>query len=107
MSYGTIRISDAARGTLRQLARAEGKSMLALVDEAVETLRRQRFLEQVNAAYATLRSDPRAWEEVECERREWDVTLGDGLVAAEGRAPYGKRSRSESGARGGRRRKRS
>jgi hypothetical protein len=27
-----------------ELARAEGKSMLAVVDEAVETLRRQRFL---------------------------------------------------------------
>ena len=93
MSYGTIRISDTARGTLRELARAEGKSMLALIDEAVEVLRRQRFLEQVNAAYAALRDDPRAWEEIEAERREWDVTLPDGLVAAEGRAPYKARSR--------------
>ena len=42
MGYGTVRISDAARGTLRELARAEGKSMLALLDEAVEVLRRQR-----------------------------------------------------------------
>jgi len=107
MAYGTIRISDAARGTLRDLARAEGKSMLALVDEAVETLRRQRFLEQVNAAYASLREDPRAWEEIEAERREWDATLGDGLIAAEGRAQYEKRPRlgRVSGAR--RRRKRS
>ena len=88
MGYGTIRISDTARGTLRALARAEGKSMLALIDEAVEALRRQRFLEQVNAAYAALRDDPRAWEDVEAERREWDVTLADGLVAAEGRTAY-------------------
>jgi hypothetical protein len=67
--------------------------MLALVDEAVETLRRQRFLEQVNAAYASLRKDPRSWDEIEAERREWDATLGDGLIAAESRAPHGKRSR--------------
>jgi hypothetical protein len=93
MGYGTIRISDTARGTLRELARAEGKSMLALIDEAVEVLRRQRFLEQVNAAYAALRDDPRAWEEIEAERREWDVTLPDGLVAAEGRASYKTRPR--------------
>jgi hypothetical protein len=93
MGYATIRISDTARGTLRELARAEGKSMLALIDEAVEVLRRQRFLEQVNAAYAALRNDPRTWEEVEAERREWDVTLPDGLVAAEGRAPYKARPR--------------
>jgi len=94
MGYGTIRISDTARGTLRELARAEGKSMLALVDEAVETLRRQRFLEQVNAAYASLRDDPRAWEDVEAERSTWDVALADGLVAAEERPPYEARPRA-------------
>ena len=93
MGYGTIRISNAARGTLRELARTEGKSMLALLDEAVEALRRQRFLEQVNDAYAALRDDPRAWEEVQAERREWDVTLDDGLVAAEGRTAYKARAR--------------
>jgi hypothetical protein len=106
MGYGTVRISDSARGTLRQLARAEGKSMLALVDEAVEALRRQRFLEQVNAAYATLRGDPRAWEETEAERREWDVTLGDGLVAAEDRPAYAGRLPSGKEGRTGRRRRR-
>jgi predicted transcriptional regulator len=100
MGYGTIRISDSARDTLRDLARAEGRSMLALIDEAVEALRRQRFLEQVNAAYATLRDDPRAWADVEAERSAWDATLADGLVAAEGRAAYGARPR------GGRKRKR-
>ena len=61
--------------------------MLALLDEAVETLRRQRFLERLNTAYATIRSDAREWETVENERREWDVTLPDGLAVAEGRAP--------------------
>jgi len=100
MGYGTVRISDAARGTLRDLARAEGKSMLALLDEAVEALRRRRFLEQVNVAYAALRDDPKAWEELDAERREWDATLADGLVAAEGRTPY----KARSGA--GRKRKR-
>ena len=100
MGYGTVRISDSARGTLRALARAEGKSMLALLDEAVEVLRRQRFLEQVNAAYAALRDDPDAWSQVEAERGEWDGTLSDGLLAAEGRSPYEAKSRA------GKRRKR-
>ena len=88
MGYGTIRISDSAHGTLRELARAEGKPMLAVLDEAVEALRRQRFLEQVNAAYASLRANAAAWNAVEGERREWDVTLGDGLAVAEGRSRY-------------------
>ena len=88
MGYGTIRISDTAHGTLQEMSRAEGKPMAALLDEAVEALRRQRFLEQVNAAYAALRSDARAWDAIEQERREWDATLPDGLAVAEGRAPY-------------------
>ena len=97
MSYGTTRISAAAHGILRQLAKAEGKSILALLDEAVEALRRQRFLEQVNAAYAILRADPGTWAAVERERRAWDATLGDGLTLAEGRPAYGARSRPKRG----------
>ena len=65
MGYGTIRISDTAHGTLQKMSRAEGKPMAALLDEAVEALRRQRFLEQVNTAYAALRSDARR---VGCDR---------------------------------------
>ena len=67
--------------------------MLALLDEAIEALRRQRFLEQVNVAYATLRADPRSWKAIEGERREWEVTLPDGLAVAEGREPCETRSR--------------
>ncbi len=88
MGYGTIRISSSSHGVLRDLAKAEGKPMLALLDEAVEALRRQRFLKELNAAYATLRADPRAWEAVEVERRAWDATLPDGLAVAEGRGRY-------------------
>lgn len=95
MGYGTTRISTAAHVILRELSKAEGKPMLALLDEAVEALRRQRFLEQVNAAYATLRADPRTWAAIESERRAWDVTLSDGLAVAEGRAPYRVRKRSK------------
>jgi len=93
MGYGTIRISDGAHGTLREMSRSEGKPMATLLDEAVETLRRQRFLEQVNAAYAALRANPATWESIEAERREWDTTLPDGLAVAEGQAPYGAPSR--------------
>ena len=87
MGYGTIRISDGAHGTLREMSRSEGKPMATLLDEAVETLRRQRFLEQVNAAYAALRGrTPPRGRSIEAERREWDATLPDGLAVAEGRS---------------------
>jgi len=88
MGYGTTRISATAHEVLRELSKAEGKPMAALLDEAVEALRRQRFLEGVNAAYAALRSDPGAWSTIADERRAWDATLHDGLAVAEGRAPY-------------------
>jgi hypothetical protein len=96
MGYGTTRISAQAHHVLKELAQAEGRPMAALLDEAVEALRRQRFLESVNAAYASLRSDPRAWRAIEEERQAWDLTLPDGLATAEGRAPYKARSRSKS-----------
>lgn len=95
MDYGTTRISASAHQVLRALSKAEGKPMLALLDEAVEALRRQRFLEQVNAAYAALRADPRSWGAIEAERRAWDVTLQDGLAVAEGRGRYEARSRAK------------
>lgn len=93
MAQGTTRISAAAHGILRELSEAEGKPMSALLDEAVETLRRQRFLERVNAAYAALRSDPAAWADIVEERRAWEPTLSDGLAVAEGASPYGERKR--------------
>lgn len=100
MGYGTVRISDDSHGTLRDLARTEGISMQALLDEAVEMLRRRRFLEQLNTAYAELRSDPKAWSEIEAQRGEWDSTLLDGLLVRESpRASYGKASRPRRKAR--------
>ena len=95
MQHGTTRISASAHQTLRELSKAEGRPMLALLDEAVEALRRQRFLERVNAAYAALRTDPRTWKDIEGERRAWEATLSDGLSGAEGRAPYDGRSRAK------------
>ena len=88
MVHTTVRISEAARDTLRQMSEASGKPMQALLDEAIEALRRTRFLEQVNAAYATVRGDSKTWAAMEAERRQWDGTLLDGLEVHEGKAPY-------------------
>jgi predicted secreted protein len=90
-----VRISDSAHEILREMAQIEGRSMQALLEEAVETLRRKRFLEQVNAGYASLRTDAKAWTAVERERREWDRTLLDGLTVHEpgGRYDAGRKRR--------------
>lgn len=88
MGYTTIRISDHAHATLKQLSGQAGRPMQSLLEDAVEELRRRRFLEQVNEAYASLRADTRKWKDVVVERGAWDVTLADGLNVSEARAPY-------------------
>jgi hypothetical protein len=50
-----------------------------LPDPFLEKGRRHQFLDEVNAAYATLRNDPQAWEEELAERALWDRALDDGL----------------------------
>lgn len=88
MGHTTVRISDSTREMLREMARTEGRPMQALLQEAVEALRRKRFLEGVNAAYASLRGDAKAWAAFEKERRTWDGTLLDGLSVHEPPARY-------------------
>lgn len=70
MSKINIRISAHAKATLRELARHEGKPMQAVLDEAIERYQRERFLDEANAAYARLKSDPEAWEEELAEREQ-------------------------------------
>lgn len=88
MSYTTVRISGGAHRTLKELAASDARSMQALLDEAIEALRRKRFLERVNQAYAELRRDATAWSAVEAERQEWDSALLDGLSVHEGGRAY-------------------
>ena len=53
--------------------------MQAVPDDAVERYQRDRFLDDVNAAFASLRSDPEGWKEEQEERALWDATLNDEL----------------------------
>jgi len=60
------------------MARKEKKPMQAIIDQALEAYRRQRFLDGLGADFATLREDAAEWTRVEAERTEWDKTLADG-----------------------------
>jgi hypothetical protein len=57
--------------------------MQAVLEEAVELYQGQRLLEATNAAYAALRADPPAWQDLQEEWAEWDATLNDGLEGLE------------------------
>lgn len=82
-STTTIRVSRRTRDQLQLLAEQYGRSMQAVLEEAVELYQGQRLLEATNAAYATLRADPSAWQALQEERAEWDATLNDGLEGLE------------------------
>jgi hypothetical protein len=74
-----IRITPRSKAALRALARQEGKPMQAVLDEAIERYQRDKFLDEVNAAYAALRKDAKAWKREQAERAIWDKTIADGL----------------------------
>jgi predicted DNA-binding protein len=80
MASATVRISVKAKETLKKLAEQTGKKMQTVLDEAIESYRRQQLLEEANAAFAALRADKEAWEAEQEERAAWDVTLEDGLT---------------------------
>jgi hypothetical protein len=79
MATLTVRITKTSHDTLKQLADRSGRPMQDLLDEAVEELRRKQFFEELNAAYARLKSDPKQWKEELAERAAWEATLRDGL----------------------------
>jgi hypothetical protein len=78
MRQTTVRIDEETHGVLKSIARAEGQPLHSVLAEAVEGLRRRRFLDAVNHGYADARRSP-DWEGMLAERAEWDYALADGL----------------------------
>lgn len=83
MASVLVRVNEATREHLKEIATTDGETMQAVVEQAVEGYRKKRILEATNAAYAALRADPEAWRAEMAERRLWESTLLDGLDADE------------------------
>jgi predicted transcriptional regulator len=79
MSAVSIRIDEPTHDTLRELAKEWDEKISVLLAQAVKDLRRKKFMEALNAEYAALRADPKAWESEAKERAAWDGTLLDGV----------------------------
>jgi hypothetical protein len=90
MSTPTVRISKASHRLLREMAEQTGQTMMEVLDKALDAYRRKLFFEQMNEGYAELRADPKAWAEVEAERKLWEATLMDGLDPNERWTPDGR-----------------
>jgi hypothetical protein len=78
MRQTTVRIDEATHRVLKSIAHTEGQPLHSVLAEAVEGLRRRRFLDAVNYGYADLRRSP-DWGGILAERAEWDYALADGL----------------------------
>jgi hypothetical protein len=78
MASTTIRISETSRKILNDLSQRDKKSMQAVLEQAIETYRRQRFLKGLSDDFAALRKDGKKWNTELEERHAWDVTLSDG-----------------------------
>ncbi|HEV3033329.1 MAG TPA: hypothetical protein VGX72_00945 [Solirubrobacteraceae bacterium] len=73
----TIRVSEPTRDRFARLARATGRPMSQLVDEAADALERRVFFDRLSARYEALRADPGAWSEIEAERADESAALRD------------------------------
>lgn len=73
----TIRVSEPTRDRFARMARATGRPMSQLVDEAADALERRVFFEQLSARYEALRADEPAWSQIEAERAVEGGTLRD------------------------------
>jgi predicted transcriptional regulator len=75
----TVRISARAHDLLKRQAQETGQTMQVVLEEALELLRRKRFIDGVNADFTRVREDERAWSEMLDERSAWESTVADGL----------------------------
>ncbi|MHB1582897.1 MAG: ribbon-helix-helix protein, CopG family [Acidimicrobiales bacterium] len=73
----TIRVSEETRRRFAELAKATGRPMTELLDEAADALERRVFFDRFSARYAELRHDANAWKEIETERAEESGSLSD------------------------------
>ncbi len=79
MSGTTVKVKAETYAKLKEAVAETGEPMIEVLAKAVETYRRRTFLEGLNADFAALRNDRRAWAEEQSERAAWDATMADGL----------------------------
>lgn len=73
-----IRITQKSYEQLSQLEQESGCSKQDIIEQAIEKLSREKFMEDVAQAYDKLKSDKNLWKEELEERAEWEM-INDGL----------------------------
>ena len=62
---------------LQRLANKTGQTHQEVLGRALESYEREQMLDDLNASFTALRSDPKAWSEELAERAQWDTTSDD------------------------------
>ncbi len=83
MAGTTVKINLETYAKLKETVAETGEPMIEVLAKAVEAYRRRTFLEGINADFAALRADRRAWADEQSERAAWDATMADDLKEAE------------------------
>jgi len=73
----TVRVDEQTRDRVAALARATGRRMQQVIEDAIEAYERELFFAQLAEGYDRLAGDERAWAEVEAERAGEGPTLRD------------------------------
>ena len=75
----TIRVSEETRQRVAALAKATGRQMQQVLEEAVDAYERELFFTQLTDGFAALDRDAQAAAEVDIERAGESPALRDGL----------------------------
>lgn len=75
----TVKLSAEAHASLKELAEAEGVTLMEEIGRIIEEKRRQRMFDEAEKAYEELREDEAAWNDYRDEVEEIEGTIGDGL----------------------------
>ncbi len=74
-----LRIDGKTDRLLSSLSRETGQPKKEIVARAIEGLRRDAILDEMNAGYAELKADATAWRKELDERGLWKTANADGL----------------------------
>lgn len=78
MATVSVPISEASHRVLLELASRGGEPIGKIAEKAIEEYRRQKLLDEANAAYSALRADKQAWQDELSERRRLPYSKNDG-----------------------------
>jgi hypothetical protein len=75
----TIRVRKDIYDAIKSLAQQRNEKIQDVIEKAVKEYKKKKFFEELNMGYASLQAVSQDWAVETAERKEWEVTLRDGL----------------------------